>query len=863
MLRLVLTCAALVSLVAWTPVVSRSGQASSADGDYIVVFRSGVDSTSKTEELGRAHGFAPTYRYHAALRGFAAHLTAAQLQSVSADPAIVFVAPDRTVRLTDSVPIVPGDSAPSGIQRTGAASTSVARQASVVSVAVIDTGIDLKHPDLNAKSGTNCIKPGQPAQDDHGHGTHVSGTIGAKNNGSGVVGIVPGTTLYAVKVINSQGTGTTAQVICGIDWVTANAAALKIKVANMSLGDVGQDDGHCGDVNHDALHKAICNSVAAGISYVAGAGNDTGPLENFIPAAYREVLAVTAMADFDGVPGGAGSPSCFEGFLDPDDSGAFFSNFATDPGSQAHTIAGPGVCITSTWPNRSYNTISGTSMATPHVAGSVALCLGDGDAAGPCSGLTPAQVITKMIATAAAYANANPNNGFDGDPLHPTESAYYGYLVWAGAPVVPDTTPPTISGVQTSPMDTRATVSWNTDEAADSQVEYGKSADYGSSTPLDLTRVTAHSVSIGGLTPATTYHYRLKSRDAAGNLATSSDFTFTTLAISADLALSGTLQPDPVQIGSPLTYSLRVQNLGPSSASGVTLTDTLPAGATFVSATASQGSCSQAAGTVSCSFGALGYATQILADQPLGYWRLDETSGTVAADASGNGHDGTIGAGVSLGQLPLVGGGTSMRFPGTGPIVRVANFGQLVQNSTAGQTLEFWADPDPADTEWIAVGLAPSGADEIQRYGDGTGYWSTFRTSRLAGLPTRTSGVHHFVITRQPGVGWKLYVDGALASSTTDAGTFGVSADLRIGFGDTPYTTRNFTGRIDEVAVYNGALSASRILAHYQAAQAAATVTLVVTPTQAGQLTNSAQVQGNESDPVGANNTLTQVSTAQ
>jgi uncharacterized repeat protein (TIGR01451 family) len=337
----------------------------------------------------------------------------------------------------------------------------------------------------------------------------------------------------------------------------------------------------------------------------------------------------------------------------------------------------------------------------------------------------------------------------------------------------------------------------------------------------------------------------------------------TAQAPAADLALSGTLAPDPVQIGSPLTYSLRVQNLGPSSASGVTLTDTLPAGATFVSATASQGSCSQAAGTVSCSFGALGYAAQILADQPLGYWRLDETSGTVAADASGNGHDGTISAGVSLAQSPLVGGGTSMRFPGTGPIVRVANFGQLVQNSAAGQTLEFWADPDPADSEWIAVGLAPAGADEIQRYGDGTGYWSTFRTSRLAGLPTRTSGVHHFVITRQPGVGWKLYVDGALLSSTTDAGTFGVSADLRIGFGDTPYTTRNFTGRIDEVAVYNSALSASRILAHYQAAQAAATVTLVVTPTAAGQLTNSAQVQGNESDPVGANNTLTQVSTAQ
>jgi uncharacterized repeat protein (TIGR01451 family) len=181
----------------------------------------------------------------------------------------------------------------------------------------------------------------------------------------------------------------------------------------------------------------------------------------------------------------------------------------------------------------------------------------------------------------------------------------------------------------------------------------------------------------------------------------------TAQAPAADLALSGTLAPDPVQIGSPLTYSLRVQNLGPSSASGVTLTDTLPAGATFVSATASQGSCSQAAGTVSCSFGALGYAAQILADQPLGYWRLDETSGTVAADASGNGHDGTISAGVSLAQSPLVGGGTSMRFPGSGPIVRVANFGQLVQNGAAGQTLDSGPTPIPPTASGSPSALHP------------------------------------------------------------------------------------------------------------------------------------------------------------
>ncbi|HEV8535092.1 MAG TPA: S8 family serine peptidase, partial [Candidatus Limnocylindria bacterium] len=763
--RFLLTSALVLSLIAPQATASRA-EAKQIEGDYIVVLRNDVESLSKTDALEKTHGFKATHRYRVALRGFAAHLNDQQLQRLSTDAAVAYITPDREVKLAD-VPIAPGDSAPAGVRRIGSATSITARQASVVNVAVIDTGIDLQHPDLNAVNGTNCIKPNQAAQDDHGHGSHVAGTIGAKNNGAGVIGVAPGTRLYAVKVINAQGTGTTSQVICGIDWVTANATALQIKVANMSLGDTGSDDGRCGDVNHDAMHRAICNSVAAGITYVAGAGNDSGDLATFVPAAYREVLAVTAIADYDGLPGGLGSPSCFDGFLNGDDTPAFFSNFATEGSSaQAHTIAGPGVCVTSTWLNRGYSTISGTSMATPHVAGSVALCFGDGGTAGPCSGLPSAQVITKMISTAAAYANANPDNGFDGDPLHPSGGSYYGYLVWAGPPPVPDTTPPVISAVGVSVTQSSATITWTTDEAADSQVEYGTTTAYGSSSPLDQSRVTAHSVRLDGLATQTTYHFLIKSKDAAGNLATSGDRTFTTAPPAADLALSGTVSPNPVPIGSPLAYALTALNKGPNAASGVTLTDTLPANASFVSATASQGSCAQSAGQVSCALGALGagYPAQVLADQPIGYWRLDETSGTVAADSSGNGRSGTIDAGVSLGASPLAGGGgAAVSLPGTGPIVRVVGIGSALQESAAGQTLEFWADPDPADSEWIAVGLAPAGADEIQRYSDGLGYWATFRTGRLAGLPTRASGVHHFVITRQPGVGWKLYIDGALA----------------------------------------------------------------------------------------------------
>ena len=357
-------------------------------------------------------------------------MSSAQLARLAADPDVAFVSPDATVEAVGTVPVVPGDTVPSGVRRIEAGTATSVHQASNVNVAVIDTGIDLKNADLNAVSGKNCVsrKPAT-AQDDNGHGTHVSGTIAAKNNGSGVEGVAPDTRLYAVKVLNRQGSGTWSQVICGIDWVTANAVALNIKVVSMSLGGGGSNDNNCGNTNADALHKAICNSVAKGVTYVVAAGNNAANLAGFVPAAYPETLAVTAMSDSDGLPGGiGGAPSCRSG--ETDDAAATFSNYAVAAAEIGHTVAGPGVCITSTWPGGGLNTISGTSMATPHVSGTVALCIGNGGAAGPCSGLTPAQIVQQIRSDAAAHATAS--NGFTGDPLHPVTGKYFGYLAWAG-----------------------------------------------------------------------------------------------------------------------------------------------------------------------------------------------------------------------------------------------------------------------------------------------------------------------------------------------------------------------------------------------------------------------------------------------
>jgi subtilisin len=166
---------------------------------------------------------------------------------------------------------------------------------------------------------------------------------------------------------------------------------------------------------------ATVNQVFGSVDTLVG--NDGGDLAKSTPAAYDEVLAVTAMADFDGKPGGlASTASCPDGQGVLDDTAAKFSDYAA-PGSAdaGHTIAAPGVCITSTWNDGATQTISGTSMASPHVAGLVARCID----AGPCAGMSPAQIITKLRADAAARP---ADQGFMGDTHKPIDGRYYGDL---------------------------------------------------------------------------------------------------------------------------------------------------------------------------------------------------------------------------------------------------------------------------------------------------------------------------------------------------------------------------------------------------------------------------------------------------
>jgi len=342
--------------------VPRNAQASSHSipGQYIVVLKDAVASPQGVaSEMVKAKGLTVNAVYSSALKGFAASIPAAQLDNIARDPRVQFISEDREVSAV-------AQTTPIGISRIQAP-LNTSNKGTGIGVAVIDTGIDLTHPDLKANiiANTSCIRGKKTGNDDNGHGSHVAGTIAALDNGVGVVGVAPQAKLAAVKVLNSAGSGTWSSVICGIDWVTANASTYNIQVANMSLGGNGMSDSNCGTSNHDALHKAICNSAAAGITYVVAAGNNGANTNGFVPAAYDDsVITVSALADSDGASGGLGISTSYGA----DDTFATFSNYGNSV-----DLGAPGVAIFSTWKKGSYNTISGTSMATPHAAGAAAL----------------------------------------------------------------------------------------------------------------------------------------------------------------------------------------------------------------------------------------------------------------------------------------------------------------------------------------------------------------------------------------------------------------------------------------------------------------------------------------------------------
>ena len=275
--------------------------------------------------------------YHKWIEAAPAALSAVAMPTVR--DALKADAPVPSVGL--GVQVAAADSAgkaPWGIQRVHAPQVWSRATGAGVKVAVIDTGIDATHPDLaaNYAGGYNAVEPGAEPTDDHGHGTHVAGTIaGSGNEGKGALGVAPRARLYAVKVLNKEGGGTNAVIVAGIAWAVQNG----MRVINMSLGGPSST----------VLKKAIQKAAAAGVVIVAASGNDPeAPVS--APASYPESIAVSASTSKDGL-----------------------ADFSTT-GPEVDFIA-PGHEIVSTWPGGKYAKLSGTSMASPHVAGLAALAI--------------------------------------------------------------------------------------------------------------------------------------------------------------------------------------------------------------------------------------------------------------------------------------------------------------------------------------------------------------------------------------------------------------------------------------------------------------------------------------------------------
>jgi subtilisin family serine protease len=263
-----------------------------------------------------------------------------------------------------------------------------------VDIAILDTGIDLDHPDLNVYKNVSFVMGTTTGNDDNGHGTHVAGIAAAKNDGEGVIGGAPGARLWSVKVCSAEGECKISDMIKGVEYITQHAD--EIDVVNISVETPLSP----------ALNRAVSASIKAGVTYVVAAGNYGHDASTTSPASNPDVITVSAIADSDGKCGGIGPELTANNATD--DTFARFSNFGPSV-----SIAAPGVAILSTYLDGGYAVDSGTSMAAPSVAAAASLIKANS------TDFTPKQVkdtILSSSSTPSTPCEGGPQGYFTGDP---------------------------------------------------------------------------------------------------------------------------------------------------------------------------------------------------------------------------------------------------------------------------------------------------------------------------------------------------------------------------------------------------------------------------------------------------------------
>jgi aqualysin 1 len=460
------------------PLITHPGAELVPDG-YIVVFNPSVTQVDAVvDEIETAHGIRATYRYHTALEGFAAKLPTAAVDALRRDPRVDYVEQDQIAHTVGSQ-----TGATWGLDRIDQASLPLNgtynynQVGNGVDAYILDTGIRITHTEFGGRAvaGVDEITPGGNADDANGHGTHVAGTVGGTT-----YGVAKNVHLIAVRVLDASGSGTYAQVIAGVDWVTADHTTHPA-VANMSLSGGASA----------SFDTAVRNSIADGVTYCVAAGNAAADVSGYSPADVAEAITVGATNISDGW--------------------ASFSNFGAGV-----DILAPGVSITSSWntSDTATNTISGTSMATPHVTGAAALYL----EANPAS--TPAQVAAGLIAI------ASPNK-ISGVPSGTVNLLLFSLI--GGPPPPPPAAPTLVSpangatGVSTSP-----TLTWNASATATSyRVQVATDAGF-TNVVSDQANLPGTSANVTGLAGNTVHYWRVNASNAGGTGPWSTVWSFTT-----------------------------------------------------------------------------------------------------------------------------------------------------------------------------------------------------------------------------------------------------------------------------------------------------------------------------------------------
>jgi subtilisin family serine protease len=339
-----------------------AGSADAIPGSYIVVLKSGKQEAGLT----KSYGGAVKRSFGKALNGYEATLSEAQAKRLAANAKVEYVEQNRVITLAATQ-----TNATWGLdridQRARPLSTTYTYPvtASNVTAYIIDTGIRYTHSQFGGRATPGYDAVGSGAVDCNGHGTHVAGTVGGSTHG-----VAKAVKLVGVRVLNCSGSGTTAGVIAGVNWVTNNA--VKPAVANMSLGGGAST----------SIDTAVRNSIASGVTYAVAAGNSNANACNASPARVPTAITVGSTTNTD--------------------ARSSFSNYGT-----CLDIFAPGSSITSAWynSNTATNTISGTSMASPHVAGAAALVLSRN------TGFTPAQVASALTTNATTGVVTSPGTG--------------------------------------------------------------------------------------------------------------------------------------------------------------------------------------------------------------------------------------------------------------------------------------------------------------------------------------------------------------------------------------------------------------------------------------------------------------------